>query len=218
MKPKAVIWDMDGTILNTLDDLYISTNASLKYFNIPEISYDETRRFLGNGLKVLMKNAVKGKVNTDSNEFERLLEYFKGYYNAHSDDNTRPYDGVITVMKKLKEAGIKQAVVSNKIDEAVKSLSEKYFPNLIDIAIGESEGINRKPAPDSVYEACRNLGVSVKEAVYIGDSDVDYKTAKNSGMDLISVLWGFRTKEELADCDIVHFAEKPEDIITLLDI
>jgi phosphoglycolate phosphatase len=145
-----------------------------------------------------------------------MMTFFKKYYSLHSNDKTRPYDGVLPLLRELKAEGFKLAIVSNKVDNAVKDLARIYFEGVVETAIGESDGVARKPAPDMVNEALRELNISKEEAVYVGDSEVDLLTAANSGLDCISVLWGFRDREFLKERGAVMFAEKPSDVLAFL--
>jgi phosphoglycolate phosphatase len=167
---------------------------------------------VGNGVATLIKRAVP--TGTSEEDTARALDFFRKHYMKHSEDTTRPYDGILELLSSLKAKGKRIAVVSNKFDAATKALCNKYFPNLIDIALGENEaeGIRKKPAPDMVFKAMKQLNASPKECVYIGDSDVDLQTAKNSGIPCISVLWGFRTKEFLQAHGATMFVEKPNEI------
>ncbi len=213
MKYKAIIWDMDGTILDTLSDLHDSVNHMLVSNGYGERTFDETRRSVGNGIRRLVALSVpEGENNPD---FERLFGEFREYYSAHSRVKTLPYEGIGETLDALKKLGVKMAVVSNKIDEAVKELAREFYPQM-DFALGEKEGVPIKPAPDMVETALSFLGTEKCEAVYIGDSEVDVLTARNSGLDCISVLWGFRTKEELIENGASVFAEKPQDIIDII--
>lgn len=211
-KPKAVIWDLDGTLLDTLQDLHLAVNHALTIYGMPERTFEDTRRSVGNGVRRLMELSVPD--GEDNALFEDVFAQFKEYYVQHCEDNTRPYDGIREVLVSLKASGLKMAIVSNKLQSGVTALYDKWFCGLVDVAIGEREGMNRKPAPDMVELAMRELGVSRDEAVYIGDSEVDQLTAKNSGLPCISVLWGFRTREELGEA--CAFVEAPEQIAQLL--
>ena len=214
MKYKAVIWDLDGTLLDTLEDLKNSVNYGLDGFSMPNITLEMTRRFVGNGVGRLIELAVpKG---TDKETEEKVLERFKGHYEEHSLDATKPYDGVVEVLKALKEKGYKLAIVSNKIENAVGELAEKFFTGLIDVAIGETPDVPKKPAPDMIFKALDRLGVEKEEAVFIGDSDVDVATGINSGLDMLTVLWGFRDEEELVEASAKIFVRKPEEILEKL--
>ena len=205
MSKHAVIFDLDGTLLNTLQDLCNSTNATLAQFGYPIRTLDEVRRFVGNGVKLLMLRALGVEKPEDCDNFEEVFAAFRAHYALHSNDNTCAYPGVPELLHKLNVAGVPMAIVSNKLDAAVKQLNDIYFKDDISVAIGENEsaGVKKKPAPDTVYAALRELGVSAENAVYVGDSEVDIATAKNAGIPCISVTWGFRDRDWL----IAHGAE-----------
>lgn len=215
MKYKAFIFDLDGTILNTLDDLADSLNHILRQFGYPERSLSEVRSFVGNGLHKLIERAVPE--GTTPNEVDAVFAEHVPYYEAHCMEKTRPYDGMVELIQELRERGAKTAVVSNKKDEAVQILVNEMFPECFDVVLGERDGMARKPAPDMVVYTLRELGVSEKEAVYIGDSDVDIATADNSGLDKILVTWGFRDREYLEEKGATTFAAKPADIIKIAE-
>lgn len=215
-KIKAVIFDLDGTLLDTLTDLAASVNATMREFDMPEHSREDVCRFVGNGVAKLIELALPdGKENPSYNE---ALEFFKSHYAEHMYDSTAPYNGITEALDILKQEGYRLAVVSNKFDAAVKELCHRYFPEHIEIAIGENEaaGIKKKPAPDTVIEALGQLGLSKDDAVYVGDSDVDVHTAKNSGMPCISVLWGFRDRDYLIREGASIFAENTQELIELI--
>ncbi len=195
MKHSLAIFDLDGTILYTLVDLKNSMNFTLKKFGFPERTLDEVRRFVGNGIKnLIIRAAPKG---TDEKTIDEMFEVFNEHYAVHCNDNTKSYDGIDELLKKLKEQKVKTAVVSNKADYAVQTLVKKYFDGLFDYAVGEKQGVRKKPCPDSVNEVLRVLDTPKEAAVYIGDSEVDVATAKNAQMDCIAVDWGFRDREVL---------------------
>lgn len=206
----TVIFDMDGTVLDTLQDLADAVNYALKSMQMPERTLEEVRCFVGNGVRRLMELSVPG--GFDNPQFEETFARFKEYYGVHCNDKTKVYDGIMELLRDLKDEGYTLAIVSNKLDSAVKELNEIYFHGIVKVAIGEREGIAKKPAPDTVYAALEELGVPCEGAVYVGDSDVDVMTAKNAGLPCISVLWGFRDKEFLIEHGAVQFAEKPEDV------
>ena len=172
------IFDLDGTLLDTLDDLAASTNYALRHNGLPEHTTDDVRRFVGNGVRKLIERAVPG--GEEHPLFEQILTDFREYYTRHSSDRTRPYPGVVELLERLRSHGKKIAVVSNKFHAATEALCRHYFPSLVDVAIGESANIRKKPAPDTVVEALRQLGADKGGAVYVGDSDVDIETAHNS--------------------------------------
>ena len=213
MTYKTYIFDLDGTLLNTLDDLAASVNYALAANGMPVHTTDEVRQFVGNGVRVLMQRAVPGGESNPA--FETVLGAFRSHYLLHSLDSTRPYPGIPDMLAQLKELGRGIAVVSNKFYAATQELCRHFFADTIEVAIGEheAEGIRRKPAPDTVFEALRQLNVSAEEAVYVGDSDVDILTARNAGLPCISVLWGFRDRQFLLDHGATMLAERPEDII-----
>lgn len=213
-KYDTVVFDMDGTLLNTLEDLKNATNYALREFGMPEHSLDDVRHFVGNGVKRLMELAVPDGLNNP--QFDEVFATFREYYTKHSNDTTCAYDGVVDLMKQLQEAGYALAIVSNKLDAAVKDLNEIYFEGVVKVAIGEREGVSKKPAPDMVYTALAELGRTKETAVYVGDSEVDLQTAKNAGLPCISVLWGFREHEFLEAQGAKTFAEKPADVWEIL--
>lgn len=209
MKYKAVLYDMDGTVLDTLADLTDAVNVSLRRFGLPEQPAMHVRDVLGNGARRLIMGCLPE--NTDERTADAVLEFYKPYYDAHCREKTAPYPGITELMQRLRDAGVKQAVVSNKPDGAVKELAELFFGGLIESAVGESETVRLKPCPDAVLAAAKLMGVSKDECVYVGDSEVDIETARRAGMDCISVAWGFRDEDMLraegAAC-IVRSAEE----------
>lgn len=216
MDIKVIIFDLDGTLLNTLDDLADSTNFALSEFNYPTRSKEEIRTFVGNGVAKLIERAIPdGKNNSN---FDKCLEIFKQHYSINKYNKTAPYNNIINLLIELKEKNYKIAVVSNKFDLAVKDLCQKYFPNLIDVAIGENEaaGINKKPSSDTVNLVLQQLNLNSNQAIYVGDSDVDILTAQNSNMPCISVTWGFRDKEFLIKNNAQIIINTPKEIIDYL--
>lgn len=209
---KAVIFDLDGTLLNTLDDLADSTNYALSKFGYPTRTIEEVRQFVGNGVAKLIERAIpEGKNNPN---FEKCLAIFKENYAQNMYNKTAPYNGIIEMLSNLKSKGIKIAVVSNKFDLAVKELCKKYFEGFIDFAAGENEaqGIKKKPAPDTVLSVLNEFNFAPEDAVYVGDSDVDIMTAKNSKMPCISVTWGFRDKKFLLENGATILINAPSEI------
>lgn len=209
---KTVIFDLDGTLLNTLDDLADSTNYALSKFGYPTRTIEEVRQFVGNGVAKLIERAIpEGKNNPN---FEKCLSIFKENYAQNMYNKTAPYNGIIEMLSNLKSKGIKIAVVSNKFDLAVKELCKKYFEGFIDFAAGENEaqGIKKKPAPDTVLSVLNEFNFAPEDAVYVGDSDVDIMTAKNSKMPCISVTWGFRDKKFLLENGATILINAPSEI------
>lgn len=230
-KYSTFVFDLDGTLLDTLGDLAASTNYALRQHGLPERSLDEVRRFVGNGVKVLMERAVPSDfldeakhvpgsfpAGRDASQFEAVLQTFREHYLHHALDTTQPYPGIAEMLSELKRRGCRLAVVSNKFQTATKELCQHFFADTIDVAIGEHEaqGIRRKPEPDTVYEALRQLHVdshSRDSTVYVGDSEVDVATARNAFLPCISVLWGFRDRQLLTDHGATVFVETPEQLL-----
>ena len=212
----AVIFDLDGTLLDTLDDLWAAVNAALEKFSLPKRTREEVRSFIGNGIVKLMERAV-GQV--EKAVFEGALQEFKRYYGEHCEDSTKPYDGVMDLLKALQAKGVRTAVVSNKADFAVKKLAKGYFEGLLEYAVGENEeaGIRKKPAPDSLLAVMQSMGAGTDSTVYVGDSEVDIQTAKNAGVDCISVTWGFKDREFLIENGATVFADTPKEILSLIE-
>lgn len=210
-KFKTFIFDLDGTLLNTLNDLAASTNHALLTNGMAERSIDEVRQFVGNGVRLLIERAVEP--GTDKATIDRVFADFKTHYMHHSLDTTRPYDGIMDMLHELRHRGIRIAVVSNKLYAATRELCHHFFADTVEVAIGEKEGIRRKPSPDTVIEAMLELGVDKADAVYVGDSDVDIATAKNCGIPCISVLWGFRDKDFLIEHGAQTFVNHPSELL-----
>lgn len=209
---KTVIFDLDGTLLNTLEDLKNSTNFALLQFGFPTRTIEEVRRFVGNGVKVLIERAVPE--NCDSRIVEKCLAIFKENYSKNMYNHTKPYNSIKEILEKLRDKGLKIGVVSNKFDSAVKNLCKLYFENLIDIAIGQADDVPKKPAPDGVFKAMKNLNAEKSSTVYVGDSDVDVATAKNSGLPCIGVTWGFRNKKDLAGAEFI--IDEPFELLEVI--
>lgn len=210
MRYDTYIFDLDGTLLNTINDLAASCNYALRSCGMPERTVDEVRRFVGNGVRLLMVRAIPGG---DSNpRFDEAYAIFRQHYLHHSLDTTKPYDGIEELIAELNAAGKHVAVVSNKFYAATQALVRHFFGDTIKVAIGERENIRKKPAPDTVLEALRQLDMPAETAVYIGDSDVDIDTARNCGMPCISVLWGFRDRQFLIDHGATTLVSEPGEI------
>ena len=210
----TIIFDLDGTLLNTLEGLKNSTNFALKKFNCPEITLEQTRSFVGNGVRKLIERAIQnGEQNPD---FEKCLNTFKEHYSKTMYQKTVAYDGIEDMLTELKKRGIKTGVVSNKFDTAVKELCKNYFDGLIIVAIGESPNVRKKPAPDSVLKATKILGAKPENTLYVGDSDVDIQTAKNSNLKSVGVTWGFRDRELLEKEGADFIINTPCELLELI--
>jgi phosphoglycolate phosphatase len=195
MTLKAILFDLDGTLLDTLDDLKDSVNHMLKAYGYPLRSREFVRQAVGNGVRNLIVRSLPG--GEDTSRVDECLAVFRAHYSQNMDNQTRPYPGVMDMLRALKDEGISAGVVSNKYDGAVVQLCQKHFGDLVPVAIGERPGFGRKPAPDSALEAMRVLGAGREETLYVGDSDVDVETARNAGLKCVGVSWGFRPRESL---------------------
>ncbi len=213
---KAVIFDLDGTLLNTLDDLAASVNYALEKFGYPKRTTEEVRRFIGNGVIKLMERATPDGITKDA--FEKCFGTFRAHYLEHMKDKTGAYDGVIPLLDSLKKRGIKTAVVSNKLQSGVEGLCRDFFPGRLSCAFGVENESERKPAPVNVFRALEKLSVSKDESIYAGDSEVDVQTAKNAGLDCIGVTWGFRDRTELIEAGAKFVVDSPDEIETIIGI
>ena len=216
MKYRLAIFDLDGTLLDTLDDLTDATNVALRENGYPIHTKKEICAFVGDGIKKLIERAVP--LHAGQQDIARVFAAFVAYYTAHCADKTAPYEGIIPLLHALRAAGVKTAVLSNKADHATKALCNLYFAGLFDVVVGEreSEGIPKKPAPDGVFAIMRECGTAACDTVYIGDSEVDLVTAKNAGTHVISVAWGFRSVELLRENGAKVFADTPRELEALI--
>lgn len=210
MKYKLAIFDMDGTILSTLDDLANGVDYALSENGLPARSKQETRAALGRGVRFLIEQSVPAGLSDA--EISKVEEDFLKYYKVHSMDNTRPYDGIVELIKEVRASGVKTAVVSNKIDSAVKELCANFFEGAFDVAYGERVGIPRKPDPKPINAIIDEFGLSKNEVVYIGDSEVDLLTANNAKIDHIIVTWGFRDRAFLEQNGAKNLVESMEEL------
>lgn len=214
MKYKAIIFDLDGTLTDTLYDLMLSTNHALRQMGWPERTLDEVRQFVGNGVRRLMEQAVPS--DTEEEEFEECFAIFQEHYVEHCQDHTALYEGIAPLLGELKSRGYKLAIVSNKLQPGVDELYQAFFRDTIQVAIGERPDVRRKPFPDMVELAMKELGVQPGECIYVGDSEVDMATARNAGLPCISVLWGFRDKDYLREIGAFHMVQTPAEILELV--
>ena len=211
----AVIFDLDGTLLDTLGDLRAATNHALEVRGLPPHSMEEIRQFIGNGIRLLICRAMPE--GTPEAEIDAALDDFKAYYAAHIHDRTVPYDGIPQLLTALRKRGIKVAVLSNKIDSASQQLIEYFFPGKTDVVFGEHVGVPRKPDPTSCRMVMQQLGVQPEQVLYVGDSGTDMQTAKNAGLYAVGVTWGFRSKEVLLEYGADILVHRPEQILQILD-
>ena len=213
-KYKAIIFDLDGTLLDTLKDLQEGTNYALRVNGMPERTLDEIRRFVGSGARKLIERVIPGCEK--EGVYEKVMGDFAFYYKEHCKDNTAPYPGIMELLKELKRRGYALGVVSNKPDFAVQELIPEYFPDIFSSVTGERKGVAKKPAPDLIWEAMKKLNASKEESVYIGDSEVDIEAAKNAGLPCISVAWGFKGREFLKEHNAEMIVDAPEEILELV--
>lgn len=214
MKYNTVIFDLDGTLLNTLDDLQDSLNDTLIKNGFSPKSTVDVKRFVGNGVRNLVRMSVPE--SCDEDEVTRVLEEFKENYKNNMQNKTRPYNGIMELLLDLNRFNYKIAIVSNKYDTAVKSLARTYFGNLIPVAIGETSEIKRKPSPDSIFTAIKELGADIESTILVGDSETDVQTAKNAGIPCIGVTWGFRSREVLRNEGADYLIDTPKELLTLI--
>lgn len=214
MRFDTAVFDLDGTLIDTLEDLKNSVNFALRSFSFPERTYDEVKSFVGNGVARLMNLSAPQDASEEVRS--RLLSIFKEHYMEHSRVFTAPYPGITELLSSLKQAGIKTAVVTNKMQPAAVDIVNSFFGDTVDIIIGQVDGLAQKPEPDGVWRAIELLGSERKKSVYIGDSEVDCLTASNSGLPIIGCVWGFRGRQTLVDCGADYIAQTPSDIYNII--
>lgn len=210
MKYQAVFFDLDGTVIDSLRDIVDAVNHAMRHFSLPEFTADELRPKLGWGVATLMKLALP---EASDEQRAEIMAFYKPYYAVHAGDHSRPFDGIRPMMRKMKDAGLTLAIISNKPDSAVQPLAEKYFNDLSALSFGEIPEIKRKPEPDMLVFAAEKLGVDLKRCLYVGDSEVDIDTANNTGIDCACVTWGFRSREELIRAGAKHIFDTPEALL-----
>lgn len=215
MKYTTIVFDCDGTLLDTLTDLRNAVNYVLRAHDLPERSVPEVKAALGNGVAHLMRQSLPDSISEA--EFNTYLDEFKAYYGEHLQDYTAPYPGMLDVLDTLRAKGYKLAIVSNKIQEGITPLNKEYFGDRLPVAIGERPGLQRKPAPDMVLQALKELNSTPEESIYVGDSEVDVATAENSGLLCIGVTWGFREESLHQELGVTHIAHKAEDILSIVE-
>lgn len=214
MRYNTVIFDLDGTLLNTIDDLSDSLNEVLIQNGYTPLQVDEVRRFVGNGARNLVRLSLGENVTDDV--ITKVFEEFKYHYKSNMQNKTRPYNGIMELLLDLHRYNYKIAIVSNKFDTAVKSLAQIYFGNLVTVAIGETNDIKRKPAPDSIFSAVKELGADINHTIMVGDSETDIRTAKNANIPCIGVTWGFRSREVLRCEGADYLIDTPRELLTII--
>lgn len=213
-KYRCILFDLDGTLLNTIEDLTDSVNYVMRRYHFPVKTVAQVTDYVGNGIRKLMERCVPEGAACPL--FEEVFQAFREYYTEHCQIKTRPYDGIITLLNHLKDEGYKMAIVSNKNQQAVEELCAFFFRDYISVAIGQSDAVLPKPAPDTVFEAMKRLGCSVQETLYVGDSDVDSATAGNAGLDCVLVSWGFRRRELLESLQPLRVIDAPGQLLEVL--
>ncbi len=215
MRYDTVIFDLDGTLLDTLDDLHASVNFALEKHGFLLRSKRDVRSFLGNGIRNLVECSMPAGASVL--QTDRVFEDFKAHYIVHCEDQTRPYEGIPELLEDFRKRKVQMAIVSNKADNAVKELAEKYFSGFVETAIGERQGVRRKPEPDSVFEAMKSLAAKKEKTLYVGDSEVDRKTAENAGLDCVLVSWGFREEDFLHTLNPEYLIHRPEELVDIVN-
>ncbi|MBO5484691.1 MAG: HAD-IA family hydrolase [Lachnospiraceae bacterium] len=211
----AVIFDLDGTLLNTLEDLTDAVNYVMRHYQFEEKTISQVRSYVGNGIRKLVERCVPG--GREREDFEKIFQCFRRFYTAHCQEKTKPYDGIMELLKVLSDRGYQMGIVSNKNDTAVEELNEIFFAEYISVAIGQNDQLRPKPAPDTVNMALKRLSCTRERAVYVGDSNVDKATADNSGMDCVSVTWGFRDRELLESLKPAAIIDQPQQLLKFLE-
>jgi phosphoglycolate phosphatase len=213
----TLVFDLDGTLLNTIEDLMISTNYALEKYHYPVHTLDEIKTYVGSGIRKLIERSLPEKEATK--DFDEVFKTFQNHYSIHKEDHTAPYQGIHELLVSLKQKNYKMAIVSNKFQQGVVELCTPLFGEEIEVMLGEQEdkGIHKKPAPDMVDMALKTLGSTKEESIYIGDSDIDVLTAKNSQLDFIGCSWGFRGRAFLENMGVTKIADNPKDILSLIE-
>lgn len=214
MRYKTVIFDFDGTLLYTVQDLADAVNHAIAKHGHPTHNVRAIERMVGNGVNMLVARALPQGFDTP--DYEEIMTDFRTFYAEHCQDNTRPYDGVTEMLARLKEEGRKLAIVTNKYQTAAEQLRRRFFSGSVELIVGDFEGRRRKPAPDGVFAALKSLGADAAGAVYVGDTEVDMQTAENAGLDCICVSWGYRTKQELVELKAPAIAENTDELLAML--
>lgn len=214
-KYKAVLFDLDGTLINTLDDLADAANYMLRHFGYPEFDTEAYKYKVGNGMRRLMERALPEDHRTTA-DIDAAMDVFMPYYSEHSLDKAKQYDGISDVLQKLRNMGIKTAVITNKAHAAAVKILDNMLPGCFDVIFGQREGVPTKPDPTSANTVISELGVLPNECIFIGDSGVDMQTANNTGAFALGALWGFRTKDELIENGAMAVIEKPAEILKFI--
>ena len=214
MRYDAVFFDLDGTVIDSLQDIVDAVNHTMRHFGLPEYTPEQLRPALGWGVGVLMKSVLPDF--SDARRAE-ILAFYRPYYSAHAADKSRPFEGIQPALARLKADGLVLAILSNKPDSAVQPLAERFFADTMSLAVGERDGVRRKPCPDMLEAAAEQLGVDLHRCLYVGDSEVDIDTARNTGIDCLCVSWGFRSREELRRAGAEHIIDAPAELVDFVE-
>ena len=213
MTYKGVLFDLDGTLLNTLPDLTFISNITMEEAGFPTHTEEEVKWYIGNGVELLFSRSLPKDANLSEEEYQALFQKMRENYLTYQNRLTRAYEGIDEMLKELKAMGVKSAIVTNKMDKAAKEVQEKYFPGLIDVSVGARPDLRLKPWPDQGLEALKAMGLDASECIYVGDSDTDIETGRMLNMPAIGCAWGFRGEEFLKEHGAAHIARKPSDIV-----
>ena len=214
MKYDAIFFDLDGTVVDSLQDIVDAVNHTMRHFHLPEHTPQALKPHLGWGVGHLMRAILPD--HTDA-QVEEVLDHYRPYYARHAGDKTCPFPGVLPMMARLKADGLALGILSNKPDAAVQPITERWFADLVCLSVGEREGVRRKPEPDMVVSAAERLGIPLDRCLYVGDSEVDVDTARNTGIDCVCVTWGFRTREQLVQAGAEHIIDAPEELTAFVE-
>lgn len=214
MKYDAVFFDLDGTVVDSIQDIVDAVNYAMRHFGLPEYTVAQLRPLLGWGVGTLMKRALPEVSDARRDE---ILAFYKPYYAVHAGDKSLPFPGIVPMLERLRSDGLKLAILSNKPDAAVQPLAKRFFDGLLDLAVGEVEEVRRKPEPDMLESAAKLLDLDLKRCLYVGDSEVDIDTARNAGIDCVCVTWGFRTREQLIDAGASVIIDRPEALVDIVE-
>lgn len=214
MKYDAIFFDLDGTVVDSIQDIADAVNHTMRCFGLPEFSVEALRPHLGWGVGHLMEAILPG---ASPERREAILAHYRPYYARHAGDRTRPFEGILPMLARLRDDGLTLAILSNKPDAAVHPIARKYFDDLVALSVGEVEGVRRKPEPDMLRAAAEQLGVALERCLYVGDSEVDVDTARNAGIDCVCVTWGFRTREELRRAGAEAIVDTPRALAEFIE-
>ena len=214
MKYDAIFFDLDGTVADSLQDIVDAINHTMRHFHLPEHTTGQLRPKLGWGVGHVMQTLFP---DASEARIQELLAHYKPYYAEHAADKTKPFDGIPETLRRLRDMGLPLAIISNKPDSAVRPIARRFFEDLVDLSVGELDGVRRKPSPDMLQSAADRLGVALQRCLYVGDTQVDIDTGINAGIDCVCVTWGFRTREELVQAGAQYIIDRPEQLVEFVE-